>query len=885
MILCIFIAYIKDVRWFNGSVFLVLVSCIVFLQSQTLGVTQLGASQAFMISSTALFISVGTSIRWQAIHTVMASIIGVLLLVYSGLFRYITHAVCIQGYRCDWVTVIEHKIQIVHWALVFLIFLEIMRVIVNTTNRNVKILLGFILMSTVCVFNLPVKLIAIHLIWSAGILLHICLVLVLAIYLQFRDNYQNILQVFGISSLTGAICLTGLIRLPVFPISMQIVAVITMIGLGMIGWYALKRINGLNQIREGFGMSVQKHRFETVFMSMNRIKTVGHLDNCLAQFFDALNVPHFFYSIHMDGYTKSVQRLSRAKTEYNELIVDEIMPVRDFDVQFLTHSVVFGFPTNCEAFGWGMIEIDPSDIVWIKKIQPNIECFSKVFSQHIQIVETNQTIEADIKVIHESNDFIAQLLQFNQPLNQAIFNQLFQRISFDHLVCVMRNNDELTHVYSTTNLKECDKRSIDQMLHNWLADDDYQLIEDNKYPETDPRQQLLNKLGAKKMMIIPMALSKDNVGYYIGFFTEYGIDVNHALLSAKFKQVGVIFNQTFMDVEVSSTKDFYRHVLDSIQQNIVVVKDKLDITYKNKTAFETFGSETKQLKQIIERYDSFKIIDTIMHFTRTEVVVDCNNRHHKININNIGNKEMVLVISDVSDVTEITEIITKSSRFNTLGMFVAGVAHEIKNPLVAIKTFTEMTAQDFSNQSVREKCVSVAYPQIEKIQNLSLSLGKMIEHQWASFEPINLSDVLHEMIPILSINSCSEMVLEHDLQPNIWILGHTQLIEQMMLNLVANAADAMGNSRNPTIIIQLSDYDGKYGMIDLSDNGHGIDPKDLSTIFEPFYTKKTSGTGLGLSIVSQIVMDHHGTIEAFNRLDGGAMFRIKIPCLSIGDGQ
>ena len=122
-------------------------------------------------------------------------------------------------------------------------------------------------------------------------------------------------------------------------------------------------------------------------------------------------------------------------------------------------------------------------------------------------------------------------------------------------------------------------------------------------------------------------------------------------------------------------------------------------------------------------------------------------------------------------------------------------------------------------------------------------------------------------------------------------LGHPDQLQQVLLNLVTNAVQAMEGCRDERQIV-VSAREGriqrgkKAVVIDVSDTGPGIDPEHVSRVFDPFFTTKPEGkgTGLGLSTSYRIVTDHGGHMEAANAVDGGAIFRVVLPASERPDG-
>ncbi len=159
----------------------------------------------------------------------------------------------------------------------------------------------------------------------------------------------------------------------------------------------------------------------------------------------------------------------------------------------------------------------------------------------------------------------------------------------------------------------------------------------------------------------------------------------------------------------------------------------------------------------------------------------------------------------------------------------------------------------------------------------------------APFDPKNfdLNEVVREAVNLLSAVAVGRKVeLNSFLAPiALPIVGDRIQLQQVILNLVVNAIDAMKDTptENRIISIRTSRVE-KFAELSVSDRGPGIPEDKLKEVFEPFFTSKAEGMGMGLSIARTIIEAHHGLIWAKNRDHGGASFRIKLPLCSEGAG-
>lgn len=229
------------------------------------------------------------------------------------------------------------------------------------------------------------------------------------------------------------------------------------------------------------------------------------------------------------------------------------------------------------------------------------------------------------------------------------------------------------------------------------------------------------------------------------------------------------------------------------------------------------------------------------------------------------------------DLRKAQEQLLQSEKMSAIGQLIAGVAHELNNPLTAILGYAQLLESEKLESRVLDY-VSKIFKQAQRthrvVQNL-LSFARQRKPQKEEFDVLKVLDealLLREYD--LKVNG---IALERDIQKAIpAVFGDPHQIEQVFLNVINNALDAMleGDGRNLKISVHLENSEV---AIQFQDSGPGI--KDGHRIFEPFYTTKSvgKGTGLGLSICYGIVKEHGGEISARNAESGGAVIEIRLP--------
>ncbi|WP_028880593.1 sensor histidine kinase [Terasakiella pusilla] len=225
--------------------------------------------------------------------------------------------------------------------------------------------------------------------------------------------------------------------------------------------------------------------------------------------------------------------------------------------------------------------------------------------------------------------------------------------------------------------------------------------------------------------------------------------------------------------------------------------------------------------------------------------------------------------------------LVQAGKLAALGQMAAGITHEMNQPLTAIRSYAD-NARVFMERARYNDVQS----NLEEISNLCARLGK-ISGQLKVFsrktpsekQPISLNKVVEETLKLIDSSSNLTGVTIHNQLGDytIMVLGETIRLEQVLLNLLRNALDALSETEKPQIWISATMSRSRVTLT-IRDNGPGCEEKDMARIFDPFFTTKEvgKGLGLGLSISSRIIQDFGGVLKAHNHPDGGAVFSVEL---------
>jgi signal transduction histidine kinase len=233
------------------------------------------------------------------------------------------------------------------------------------------------------------------------------------------------------------------------------------------------------------------------------------------------------------------------------------------------------------------------------------------------------------------------------------------------------------------------------------------------------------------------------------------------------------------------------------------------------------------------------------------------------------------------DLKKSKSYIRRADRLASLGTLTAGLAHEIRNPLVAIKTLTQLLPERLDDEEFRDQFLKIAAGEVDRISSLVNELLEFARPSDPKLELEDIDTILDGMILLVSTETKKKQInIIKDYAPNLPPLHiDREQIKQVFLNILLNAIEA--TTENGKITVKTRSFmkpGGElYLQIEFNDTGCGIPGEYIEDIFNPFFTTKSTGSGLGLSISNQIIQDHRGYIDVESQLGKGSSFFINLP--------
>lgn len=227
----------------------------------------------------------------------------------------------------------------------------------------------------------------------------------------------------------------------------------------------------------------------------------------------------------------------------------------------------------------------------------------------------------------------------------------------------------------------------------------------------------------------------------------------------------------------------------------------------------------------------------------------------------------VAVFSDLTTIKQLEADKRRVERLASVGALAAGIAHEIKNPMVAIKTFAELLPERFADDEFRDNFSRVAIREIDRIDSLVARLRGLAAPASPRLVPIDIREPIEETLSLLHARlDQAHVAIKRDYSGDLpLIVGDHDQIKQLFLNLLLNSIEAIGSHGEVTIRTHLTDSPNPRTLIvEITDTGTGIPDSIVGNVFDPFVTSKPHGSGLGLSICRGIADAHRATIRVHN---------------------
>lgn len=422
-------------------------------------------------------------------------------------------------------------------------------------------------------------------------------------------------------------------------------------------------------------------------------------------------------------------------------------------------------------------------------------------------------------------------------------------------------------------------------------------IQDVHRGKSDPL--IIQQLGSNAYAIVPLISKGKTIGviWVDNLYTRKPIseqDIN--FLKGFADQVAGAIENAWIFEKVEQAEKEMEMLFDSITDLLYYTDESYSIKKVNKAFLKKIG---KKEKDVINK-KCFQLIHKTDHPLKNcphgEAIESKREKIGEIEENYLdgtylvssspifdrdGNlKGTINLARDITEIRDLREKISSMEKMAALGEMAAKVAHEIRNPLLAIGGFAKRLDKEIEDDKLKGyvKVIIDETRRLERILNETLSF---VRPQLSTKIPFKINNLIYDVTNLTESslkNSNNKLFIE--LEDDFIISGSYDKLKEVMLNLITNANEA---TKNGTITIRLKKHiepikeeklDEEFCVIEIEDTGIGISKENLKKIFNPFFTTKINGTGLGLAISKKIIDEHGGIIKVESEENKGTVFKI-----------
>jgi len=355
----------------------------------------------------------------------------------------------------------------------------------------------------------------------------------------------------------------------------------------------------------------------------------------------------------------------------------------------------------------------------------------------------------------------------------------------------------------------------------------------------------------------------------IGFAGLFSVFVVHAYRSAR--------------TSLSRVRAFSDHLVQNMPMGLVALDGEHRIASFNRTASNILGlQETK----VLERSAAELLPEELLRLLKEEHP----NRlllEQEIEFTLEGGRSIPLAanissltgpegVSSGKEVRALKKEVERTRRLAAVGRLAAGVAHEIRNPLSSIKGFATYFKERYSDVEEDRRTAEIMIREVDRLNRVIGELLEFARPMTLDRKPVQPGVIVRHALKMIEARAADqEVLIDSRIQPGPVPMDRDRMA-QVMLNLLLNGLEAMPGGGTLSVTVDVDDSN-RYARFTVRDTGKGIAPDDLTHVFDPYFTTKSSGTGLGLAVVHKIVESHGGEVHVESEQGKGTTFTVLLP--------
>jgi PAS domain S-box-containing protein len=355
--------------------------------------------------------------------------------------------------------------------------------------------------------------------------------------------------------------------------------------------------------------------------------------------------------------------------------------------------------------------------------------------------------------------------------------------------------------------------------------------------------------------------------------------------------------------QIQNLQGFTVKLIETSPLGFISIDESFKINIWNQSAQAMFGIPIQQaqgnilfdvcpqlrqyrgaIRNAIESDAPIHMAEQVISFDR-DVYKIVNLRFYQVKNESLS---IVINVEDVTEVKELEDSLLQAQKMEALGMLTSGIIHDFNNVLSGILGYASLLDKSVGENPELKRCTRNILVSSDRASSMIRQILDFAKKRGSLSEHVDINELIRETLSFLGL-SLKNISLQMELSSSPMFINVSRAkISQVLINLLINARDALKETQKPEITIESevreisrhpSLVPGKYGSIQISDNGSGIKKDHLQKIFEPFFTtrKKDNGTGIGLATVKEIITDYKGSIEVESYDRKGTTFTVLLP--------
>jgi two-component system NtrC family sensor kinase len=353
--------------------------------------------------------------------------------------------------------------------------------------------------------------------------------------------------------------------------------------------------------------------------------------------------------------------------------------------------------------------------------------------------------------------------------------------------------------------------------------------------------------------------------------------------------------------ELALLKEFNESIVESVNVGLLAVDENGKVTRSNTTFEEMLELSREEVlgKLVVNLFDENFSVNILQVLGKSRWHLQEIRHAYKLHTTSTSGRALILnvavaplrtvsrnqtgaiiVLENVTSRVKLEESLQQSEKLSSIGLLAAGVAHEVNTPLTGVSSYTQMLLGMIPETDPKHQLLLKVQKQTERASNIAGNLLNFSRvGSTGEFAEIDVNKTLDNTLQLLELQlrKSSVRIVKDYSESLPDVFGNAAKLQQVFTNLILNARDAIFDGGTITLTTKLETEDSV--VIEVTDDGAGIDPENISKIYDPFFTTKGvgSGTGLGLAVTYGIVQEHSGTIEAISEVGNGTKFRLEFP--------